>query len=176
MACPSPLPHGRRSERGRSQTCATFPQVASFNLPSTLLPPPASLPGQSHHCLVALIHSTQDPFTSTQTNVDALAIADRKVAQRNLELVAFVGTPPSPQAEDGAWSRLDLYGSKDREWPVEIVIDARSFRGRLGVLLPPDLQVGDVVGLSRSNESPAERWARKQTEDLRRMMEQGRYN
>ena len=55
------------------------PQIVEFDLPSTMLPPPASLPGQSHQCLVAILHSPSDTFTSTQTNVDLLTVADRKV-------------------------------------------------------------------------------------------------
>jgi hypothetical protein len=153
---------------------AGFPQVVAFNLPSTILPPPASLPGQSHHCLLALIHSTQDAFTSTQTNVDALAIADRKVAQRNLELVAFVGTPPPPG--DGTWARLDLYGPANEERTKEIIIDMRSFHGRLGVLLPPDLKVRKVVGLHESKELLAERWAKEHSERLRELIKHGRFS
>jgi hypothetical protein len=42
-----------------------LPQVLEFDLPSTMLPPPASLPGQSHHCILALSHSSQDPFSET---------------------------------------------------------------------------------------------------------------
>jgi hypothetical protein len=154
----------------------TFPGVAPFTLPSTMLPPPASIPGQSHHCLVALIHSDQDPFTSTQTNVDALAVTDRKVAQRNLELVAFVGTPPSPEAADGAWSRLDLWGTPSHEHLNEVVIDARAFNGRLGILLPPDLEIPEVRGLKETEEPLAERWAKKQAQNLRELIERGRFS
>src|SRR5262249_26478949 len=34
-----------------------FPKIASFDLPSTILPPPASLPGEQHRCLLALLHA-----------------------------------------------------------------------------------------------------------------------
>jgi hypothetical protein len=152
-----------------------FPQIVEFNLPSTILPPPASLPGQAHHCLLALLHQpSQDPFTSTETNVDLLTVADRKVAQRNLELVAFVGTPPPPG--DGMWSRIDLFGSKDPERIVEIVIDARSFRGRFGTLLPPDLKVHQVVRLRKTKKDFVEHWAKQQMENLRQMMKHGRFS
>jgi hypothetical protein len=155
---------------------AGFPLVAAFNLPSTILPPPASLPGQSHHCLLALIHSAQDPFMSTQTNTDALAIAERKVAQRNLELVTFVGTPPSPGASEAVWSRIDLYGPSERERSIEIVIDARSFQGRLGVLLPPELKIREIAGLRRTKEPLVENWAEKQSDNLRLMIKNGRFS
>jgi hypothetical protein len=155
---------------------AGFPLVAAFNLPSTILPPPASLPGQSHHCLLALIHSAQDPFVSTQTNTDALAIAERKVAQRNLELVTFVGTPPSPGASEAVWSRIDLYGPSERERSIEIVIDARSFQGRLGVLLPPELKIREIAGLRRTKEPLVENWTEKQSDNLRLMIKNGRFS
>jgi len=71
-----------------------FPQVAAFDLPSNVLPLPASLPGQSHFCLVAFVHSDSDPYTSTERQVDPLTIQERKVGQKNLEIVQFIGTPP----------------------------------------------------------------------------------
>ena len=52
------------------------PQVVEFNLPSTMLPPPSSLPGDSHYCLVAILHSpSNDVFASTVT--------ERRRAQRS---------------------------------------------------------------------------------------------
>ena len=44
---------------------AGLPQVAPFDLPSTVLPLPASLPGSSHWCMAVFLHGAQDPFTST---------------------------------------------------------------------------------------------------------------
>lgn len=153
---------------------AGSPQVAAFQLPSTMLPPPASLPGMAHHCLLALIHSAQDTFTSTQTNTDALAMADHKVAQRNLQVVAFVGVPPPPAT--GTWVRLDLYGAADEARPRELVIDARGLHGRLGVLLPPDLKVREITGLRKSGEPFVERWAKEHTLRLREMIRHGRFS
>lgn len=84
------------------------PQVVELNLPSTMLPPPSSLPGDSHYCLVAILHSpSNDVFASTVTSVDALTISDRKVAQKNLHIVQFVGVPPGnprPASGHGSWS------------------------------------------------------------------------
>jgi hypothetical protein len=153
----------------------TFPQVAAFNLPSTMLPPPSSLPGQSHYCVLALLHSSQDPFTDTQTDTDALTIADRKVALRNLHLVQFVGTPPQPQ--DGVWERLDLYRFWRDERSKEVMISGPSFIGRLIVLLPPDLEVTRVTGLKDCDrEKFVDKWADTQTARLRNFIERGRFN
>ena len=49
-----------------------FPQIAAFDLPSSLLPPPASLAGNDHHCVLALVHHASDPFTSAQIVTDDL--------------------------------------------------------------------------------------------------------
>jgi hypothetical protein len=153
---------------------AGFPQVVPFSLPSTMLPPPASLPGQSHHCLLALLHSAQDGFTSTQTNADLLTIADRKVAQRNLELVAFVGTPPPPG--DGTWTRIDLYGLPGEQRVMEIILDARGFHGNLGLVLPSDLRFGKLTGFYEGKKEIVARWADKHTKELRTFIERGRYS
>jgi hypothetical protein len=157
-----------------SDVRSNFPRVAAFNLPSTLLPPPASLPGQGHWCVLAIVHSPDDPFTSVDTNADNLTINDRKVAQHNLELVAFVGTPPS--AGEGSWAELDLFGIDRERRLKELVIDARGFNGRLGVLLPPDLPVGGLTGLRESNETFVKRWAKEHPEVLRTFMKAGRYS
>jgi hypothetical protein len=152
----------------------SFPRIASFNLPSTLLPPPASLPGQGHWCALAIVHSPDDPFTSTITNADDLTIAERKVAQHNLELVAFVGTPPS--AGEGMWAELDLFGMDRELGDKELVIDGRRFSGRLGVLLPPNLRTGRLTGLHESKEEFVARWAKEHPSVLRTFIENGRYS
>jgi hypothetical protein len=153
-----------------------FPQVSSFTLPSTMLPPPSSLPGQSHYCLLALLHaSPQDPFTSTDTHTDPLTIADRKVALRNLHIVPFVGNPPLPRA--GQWARLDIYRHLDDEQLKELVIAAPTFVGRILVLLPPDLEIGRAIGLEEcEREKFVDIWAHEHTAKLREFMKQGRFN
>jgi hypothetical protein len=154
---------------------AGFPEVVEFNLPSTILPPPASLPGQAHHCLLALVHQAgSDPFTSNQTNVDLLTVADRKVAQRNLELIAFVGTPPPPGT--GTWASIELYGSTKDEFASELIIQARSFRGRLGVLLPPDLKPREIVGMKKEEARITEVWAKQQIQKLQKCIKRGRFS
>ena len=111
-----------------------------------------------------------------ETNSDALTITDRKVALRNIHVVGFVGTPPPPQ--HGVWERLDLWGYWGRGRPKELVIDGRSFRGRLMVLLPRDLHVGRLTGLKDNEDSrpQLERWAKTHTANLERFIEQGRFN
>jgi hypothetical protein len=158
-----------------SNLSVAFPQVVAFKLPSTILPPPASLPGQSHYCLLALLHSPQDAFSNTITNTDALTIADRKVGLRNLHVVAFVGTPPPPQ--NGIWERLDLYRNWSDERTKELVIAAPSFTGRILVLLPPNLGFTEAAGMRDcEREHFVDRWAKTHTERLRSFAKQGRFN
>ena len=71
-----------------------IPAVVEFALPSSMLPAPTSLPGQSHYCLLALLHSAADPFTNPETNADSLTVNEPKAAQKNLQIVQFVGAPP----------------------------------------------------------------------------------
>jgi hypothetical protein len=72
------------------------PKIAAFDLTSNLLPPPANLAGNQHHCVLALVHHPDDPFTATQTVTDLLSIGERKSAHKNLTVVQFTGTLPQP--------------------------------------------------------------------------------
>ena len=151
------------------------PQVVEFDLPSTMLPPPASLPGQSHQCLVAILHSPSDTFTSTQTNVDLLTVADRKVGQKNLHVVQFVGTPP-PGATTGMWVQLMLDGHR-KELRYIVELDLHRFRGRLGMLAPRGLF--SEAALKEYKRAPAaepQRWVRTQRRLLTQWMKDGRFS
>jgi hypothetical protein len=151
-----------------------FPGVAHFNLPSTMLPPPADLPAHQHHCLLALLHSPDDVFTSTQTNVDLLTIADHKVAQRNMQVVPFVGTPP-PGA--GTWAHVDWFGSGEADHASELVIDARRFDGRIGILFPPELHRFEAKTLTAVKKPDlVRRWAEKHLGRLESFIAAGRFN
>jgi hypothetical protein len=157
-----------------------FPQVAEFALPSTLLPPPASLPGDSHYCLLALLHSTQDQFTATQTNVDQLTVAERKVGQKNLHIVAFVGTPPPPLPK--RWAAFQLNGIGEKGLITDLVLDARGYGGQIALVLPRGLPLRD--GLEKSltsfrlerNSDEVKVWQERESLDLRKLMANGRYN
>ena len=43
-----------------------------------MLPPPANLGGNDHHCILALIHHADDQFTNAETNTDILSKSERK--------------------------------------------------------------------------------------------------
>ena len=72
------------------------PKIAAFELPSSLLPPPTSLAGNDHHCVLALLHHADDQFTATQSVTDLLSLGERKSAHKNLKVVEFTGTLPAP--------------------------------------------------------------------------------
>ena len=114
-----------------------IPQVIEFDLPSTMLPPPTSLPAQSHYCLLALLHHAADQFNNTETNADNLTIADRKVAQKNLQIVNFTGTLPPPNSPSlplaSMSSLIALYAS---ERSVDLVLDTTLLKGNVLVVLP----------------------------------------
>jgi hypothetical protein len=119
---------------------AGFPQIVPFDLPSTSLPLPASLPGNSHYCMLVFIHSAQDPFTSTEQNADLLTLADRKVGQKNLHIIEFVGVPPSTRAAPGMWAMLIVRGVFLKEKGlIDLIVDTRRFPGTLQFVLPPPL-------------------------------------
>jgi hypothetical protein len=121
------------------------PQVAEFDLPSTILPPPTSLPAQSHYCLLALLHHPTDPFNDTETNADNLAIADRKVAQRNLQIVNFTGTLPPPDSPGTPLHEsamlVDLFAGGRA---AGLVLDANQLRGHVTLLLPRSVSVSGL--------------------------------
>jgi hypothetical protein len=149
-----------------------FPQVAYFELPSTMLPPPADLPANAHHCSVAFVHSVQDPYTSTNPIVDSLTVADRKVAQRNLNVVGFVGIPPG---NSDTWVAVDVFGVDKKEEPNAVRIDLRRFEGRLSLLLPRGWTAGKGFHETRQHEV-ADAWAAKHQRRLKTFIKEKRFN
>lgn len=160
-----------------------IPQVAEFPLPSTMLPPPASLPGDSHYCLLALAHSpTQDDFTATQTNVDLLTTGERKVAQKNLHIVGFVGIPPAGGSPHG-WGAFQLHGGHEGIRLADLILDTRGYRGRVALAIPKSLPMRNGLGKSLVNlradgehSDVVEDWRERHTRDLRWLAEHGRFD
>ena len=142
---------------------AGFPRVVAFDLPSTSLPMPASLPGNSHWCTVAFVHSTQDPFTSVNSNADALTLADRKVGQKNLHIIEFIGAPPPPGTGIGTWAMLFVSGAHFQEKGlIDLLIDSSRFRGDIHFALPsalfPKNVDKQVTGLQKGIASTVKKW------------------
>jgi hypothetical protein len=121
------------------------PKIAAFNLTSNLLPPPANLAGNQHHCVLALIHHPADPFTATQTVTDWLSIGERKSAHKNLTVVQFTGTlPQAPPLVLPLWinnARLE------EQLLTKLSILLRRYPGRVRVYLPRLQTDGDLEQL-----------------------------
>jgi hypothetical protein len=147
------------------------PQIVEFDLPSTMLPPPASLPGQAHFCTLAIIHSPDDQFTSTQTNVDQLTVSEPKVCQKNLHIVPYTG-PTSPTQPQLVTIQIGaLIG--------DLLLDLRGFQGRLLLLLPSVIanKLGShVVGGKPMAKGSADRFVRSQLALATKMLKTGRSN
>ena len=159
---------------------AGFPRIVAFDLPSTVLPLPASLPGQSHYCLVAFLHVGQDPFTSTQRNVDLLTLADRKVGQKNLHIVEFVGTPPPPSAGMGMWGMLLINGASfEGKGHFDLVIDAKRFPGNIQLLLPPPIFPRDpksqAEGFRAGSKTVVKKWVAGYSGAAERLFHEAKY-
>jgi hypothetical protein len=158
---------------------AGFPQIVHFDLPSTVLPMPASLTGNSHWCSVVFVHAAQDPFTSTIAHVDALTLADRKVGQKNLHIVQFVGTPPPPGTGIGTWAMLLVSGVHFRERGlINLVIDARGFDGDLHLVPAPPLRPRrqqQIRNLREGSAAVVKRWSDGYAEDAKRLFYEGKY-
>jgi len=159
---------------------AGSPQIAYFDLPSTVLPMPTSLPGQSHYCLLVLLHSAQDIFTSTVQVPDTLTLTDRKVAQKNLNIVQFVGTPPPPSEGMGMWSMLNFNGSNLKgRGLIDIVIDASIFPGTLSLVLPPPIFPKDIKkqaeGFQPGPVATVKKWIKQYSIAAQRLFHEAKY-
>jgi hypothetical protein len=142
-----------------------MPKIAAFDLPSTLLPPPASLAGNQHHCVLALIHHADDPYTSTDTNTDNNSRAERKAAHKNLHVVQFTGTLPAPPP---LIIPFRIHNSElEREIRTNLILQLNGYPGRGGLYVPPlrtDRPLEESIsGLEWGQEFESfDRWARDQ--------------
>lgn len=88
---------------------AGYPQIAHFTLDANQLPTPAQLRVSRRFCLVALLHSTEDPFVA-----EAAAILtpgnNRQAAHRQITILPFSGKAPA------GTTRRKRQGSADDEW------------------------------------------------------------
>lgn len=148
-----------------------FPKIAGFDLPSSLLPPPLSLAGNDHHCVLALVHHPDDPFGAATTHTDTLSRTNRKSAHKNLKVVQFTGTVPAPPP---AFVAVRIHNADlERELRSDLVVRFPAYRGGIRLLVP-DMEVGGdweraVDGLRRSEQSgDLRRWAGEQIERIER--------
>ena len=105
-----------------------------------------SLPtGHDHVCAAAFVTTTTtaDQFTSTITSMDALTMADRHAAHRNLHLVTAGAMPvppggaaPGDQSPQPRVALLDFNNPFDEERELEVVVARGEVEGVLA-LIPP---------------------------------------
>jgi hypothetical protein len=107
------------------------PKIAAFDLPSSMLPPPASLAGNNHHCVLALVHHPTDPYTSTETVTDVNSLQERKAAHKNLHVVEFTGTVPA--APTVIPFRVHCVDGK----PVTMRLHLNGYPAKVRVYFPP---------------------------------------
>ncbi len=152
-----------------------FPQVAYFDLHSSMLPPPASLGGNSHFCILALLHCpTFDPFSNTETDVNTLTVTDRKVAQKNLHVVAYTGPA------QGLSIVPLMMGFQKEALETELVIDRGGFKGGITVVLPSSIvrrfRHGDIDPVGERMRERLRDWHRETLEATRKHAREGTYS
>jgi hypothetical protein len=175
-----------------------FPMIAAFNLTSDMLPPPASLAGNNHHCVLALVHHASDPFTATQTVTDLMSTSERKAAHKNLTVVQFTGTLPTPPPVVMA---VRLHNpSVRRKLLTTLLVRLNGYPGRVRMYLPnlrllgdlgklaegckPDEDFGDLrkwaeehirfIKENQKSEIPYnEEWSQQRIEDIHAALESG---
>jgi hypothetical protein len=171
-----------------------FPKIAAFDLPSSMLPPPANLAGNDHHCVLALLHNADDPYTSTQTNTDLNSLQDRKAAHKNLRVVQFIGTVPTPLILPfrihNAWLEDELlttvrvhlngYPGRVRIFVPRLELDGGMEGHVRGAEIGQDLEefrswAGQHIEMIERNQRSRYRyhrlWSRQRIEDIERVLE-----
>jgi len=124
------------------------PKIAAFNLTSDKLPPPANLAGNNHHCVLALVHHVDDPYTSSETHTDTNSKDERKAAHKNLSVVQFTGTLPAPEGEG---FQLKLWSSK---WLWGYTIIRARLHNAAGQSMTPIDGAAVTLALRRPNAPP----------------------
>ena len=124
-----------------------FPKIAAFDLTSDKLPPPANLAGNHHHCVLALLHHPDDPYTSTNVNTDQNSEQERKAAHKNLKVVQFTGTLPAPPP---AMIAFRIHAARAGQKNIcDLSFDLRGYPGRIRLFLPKIAADGDLAGSSQ---------------------------
>lgn len=83
----------------------------------------------THSCLLAVVSSDQDPITTTETNVDLLIKAEKRVCLKNLH----VTTASGPQQ---LMTTIRFNNARDYDDVIDIIISPNEFsHGTIGLLL-----------------------------------------
>ena len=141
-----------------------FPKIAAFTLTSDKLPPPANLAGNDHHCVLALLHHASDQFTATITSTDNLSKTERKAAHKNLKVVQFTGTVPSPPP---VVIPIRINNPNDRTSLIGLLINLFGYPGNVRLFIPrlnTSLAIGNSLeGMSVGRDlADFRQWAGRQ--------------
>ncbi|WP_455375757.1 WD40/YVTN/BNR-like repeat-containing protein [Kaarinaea lacus] len=86
----------------------------------------------THSCLLAVVSSSEDPITTTETNVNVLIPNEKRVALKNLHVI---DAPPSPLQQLVA---IKFHNVLDRDDLLDIVIRPEDMEnGVIGLVLQP---------------------------------------
>jgi len=108
---------------------AAHPKVASWNWTVPMLP--TGDPG--HYCMVAFVHSADNPITETELDVDTITPRNRGIGQRNLHIGPPLPASPGPKGGPMMHEYVEFNNPFAEESEFDIVFDFRS--------LPRELQV-----------------------------------
>src|SRR5262249_33143028 len=107
---------------------------------------------------------------------DTLTVANRKVAQRNMSVVQFVGVPPAG-ASAGRWSRLVLHPGARYAAPYDLELDLRHFPGTVGLVLPAKLMSAKALQKHKpGNAALVKKWAAEQEKHVNTWLHNGRFD
>lgn len=85
----------------------------------------------THSCLLAVVSSSEDPMTNSQTNVDQLVPGEKRVCLKNLHVI---GGPAPAQT----LATIAFHNARDFDDLIDIMIAPTEFSdGSIGLLLPP---------------------------------------
>jgi hypothetical protein len=108
---------------------AAHPKVASWNWTVPTLP--TGDPG--HYCIVAFVHSADNPITETALDVDTITPRNRGIGQRNLHIGPPLPASPGPKGGPMMREYIEFNNPFGNASEYDLVFD---FRG-----LPKELQV-----------------------------------
>jgi hypothetical protein len=112
-----------------SATDAAHPKVASWNWTVPTLP--TGDPG--HFCMVAFVHSADNPITETALDVDTITPRNRGIGQRNLHIGPPLPASPGPKGGPMMHEYVEIHNPFAEDSEFDVVFDFRS--------LPKELQV-----------------------------------
>ena len=139
-----------------------LPKIAAFDLTSNMLPPPANLGGNDHHCILALIHHADDQFINVETNTDILSTSERKAAHKNLKVVQFTGTIPTAAP---LVIPIRINNASQKNLVADVVLKLFGYGGAIKLFFPNanDNEIkNNVEGLSLGKDYKEFReWARR---------------